>query len=359
MFNKKIILKTFLDLVKIDSPSGHEKEVAKYIIGYFKKINIPASTDGYGNVIANVSGIGNPLLLNAHMDTVEPGRGVKPIVKGDIIKTDGMTVLGADDKASIAAILEAVKYLKIHNVKHRPLEIVFTREEESTFGGVLNLNFKKLKSKLGLILDRAMPLGCITIAAPFVYLVEAKIIGRAAHAGAEPEKGISAIQIAAKAISELKLGRNSKTVTSNIGLIKGGTGVNVVPETVEITGEVRGLKIDEAQEQVDLINKAFKKYVRKFGAKLIFKSRLDCYGYNYSTQDKFIQEIAKTNKKMEIKNVFSAYGGVSDANVFVKKHIKAVVISYGALNIHTTRETIRVSELEKLTEFIVAFVRQK
>lgn len=359
MLNKKIILNTFLDLVKIDSPSGCEKEVAKYIIGYFKKINIAVRTDGCGNVIAVVSGIGNPLFLSAHMDTVEPGRGVKPIIKGDVIKTDGTTVLGADDKAGITAILEAVKYLKAHNIKHRSLEIVFTKEEETTFRGALKLNFEKLKARQGIIIDSCNPLGYILTASPYVYQIEIRVVGKSAHSGIEPEKGINAIAIVARAISQLKIGRINKSTTTNIGIVNGGSAVNAVPETVIIKAEARSHNPKEAQEQIDLINKAFKKQVRKYGAKLFFKTKLICHGFKYSSSDSLIKEISLANKKVGLKTVFHSAGSASDANIFTGKKIKVIDISNGGTNAHTIRETIKISELEKLTEFIITFVREK
>lgn len=358
MINKKALVNTFIDLVKIDSPSGEEKKVAEYILRYLKKAKIKAGSDKYGNVIARLPGIGHPLMLNAHMDTVEPGRSIKPLIKGDVIKTDGRTILGGDNKAGVAVILAAAKYLTENKIKHRPLEIVFTRQEETGLQGANNLSAKKISSRQALVLDTGGPLGTINIASPYIYFIDIKIIGRSAHSGAEPEKGISAIQIAAKAISELKIGRIDRSTTNNIGIIAGGTAVNAVPEAVTIRAEARSHYLPKAQEQVDSINKAFKKYVRKYGAKLYFRSKLECQGYSYLTGDTFIKQIAMTNKKMGFKTMYKASGGGSDANVFAGKKIKAVVISYGGMNCHTVREMQKISDLVKLTKFIVEFTKK-
>lgn len=359
MINKKEVLNTFLELVKIDSPSGHEKKITEHTIKVLKKIKINAKTDKYGNVIFRIPGTGQPLFLSAHLDTVEPGRNIKPVVKKDLIRSDGSTVLGADDKAGITAIIELLKYIKKKNIKHRTLEIIFTREEETGLVGATNLNFKDIISKEGLILDSCRSLGHITIASPFIYNIDIEVTGRAAHAGAFPEKGINAIMIASKAISEIKTGRIDRTTTNNIGVIKGGSVVNCVPEKVSIKAEARSHFLKKAQEQVDIINKAFKKYVRRYKAKLYFRSRLEVHGYAYSPRDKFIKQVSDQNKKFGFKTVYEHSGGASDANIYASKKIKALDIAYGGANAHTTRESIKLSELVSLTEYLVDFVRVK
>ena len=358
MVTRKKILKTFLDLVVIDSPSGHENKVSTYITKYLRQLRIKTVRDRYKNLIAHIPGQGDPLLLSAHMDTVDPGRGIKPIVKGDIIRTNGKTILGADDKAGIAEILEVIAILKKQKIIHRPLELVFTREEETGLKGAFNLNYKKIKAKEGLVLDSSRPPGHITIAAPFIYMMDIKVIGRAAHAGAFPEKGINAIQTASRAMAELKLGRINKSTTNNIGVIKGGTVANAVPEMVEIKAEARSHFREKALEQVDLINKEFKKSVRRSKAKLYFKSQFGCAGYNYLRSEPIIKKIVRVNKEIGINSVFEKSGGASDANVYAGKGIKAIDISIGGKNCHTTKESVKISEMQKLVKFTVLFVQK-
>lgn len=360
MINKKQITKTFLDLVKIDSPSGKEKKVATYIISYLKKLKIKAVRDKYGNVLASVLGSGEALMLNAHMDTVAPCIGIKPIVRGDVIKSDGKTILGADDKASIAAILETVKYYtKKKKMNHRPLELVFTKEEEVGCLGALKLDYRKIKSKECIVMDSCRPLGNITMSAPFIYIIEIEVKGRASHAGSFPEKGINAISIASRAIADLKIGRINKTTTCNIGLIQGGEAMNSVPERVFLKGDARSLKLENAQKQVDLINKAFKKYVRLAKGKLKFKAKLACAGFDYKRSDPMIKKIVSLNKQLKFKTNFEKSGGATDANIFAGRGIKAIDISYGGKHPHSTKETIKISELTKLTEFLIEFIFSK
>lgn len=358
MLNEKQIIKTFLDLVKIDSPSGHEKEVADFILNYCKKISLKAEEDHYGNIVIKINGEGQPILLSAHIDTVEPGRGIKPEIKNGIIKSVGNTILGADDKAGVVAILEAIKYLKNNKIKHQALEIILTREEEIGVVGALNLNFKNLKSKEGIVIDSARPLGFITMSSPFIYLIDIEIIGKASHSGAFPEKGINAIKIASQAINELKLGRIDSETTNNIGVINGGTAMNIIPDNIKLKGEVRSLNLQSAKKQVEIFKKTFKKYTQKYKAKIKFNARLVCTGYNYNKNDSFIQKIVKTNRETKIKSNYGMSCGGSDANVFVANKIKMVDISYGGTNPHTTKETIKTSELIKLTEFVINFIKK-
>lgn len=357
MISKKQMIKTFIDLVKIDSPSGQEEKVANYILNYLKKIKVKVISDKYGNIIAKIPGAGLPLMLSSHMDTVEPGRNIKPIIKKGIIATNGSTILGADDKAGIACILEAVKYLKKKKINNRSLELVFTREEEVGLKGAFNLNYKNIKAKEGLVIDSCGPLGHITISAPFIYVIHIKIKGKSAHAGFCPEKGINAIQIASKAISELKIGRINKSTTNNIGVINGGVVGNSVPDQVIIKAEARSSNLKDAQTQVDLINKAFKKYTRIYKASLFFKAKLGCNGFCYSKNDSFIKKISQLNQKMGIKTVYKKSGGGSDANAFASKKMKIIDISYGGKNAHTTREIIKINELVALNKFLIEFIK--
>jgi len=351
------IKKTFFELVRIDSPSGEETKVAQYIVKYLKQFKIKSTKDSNGNIIVKVPGQGRPLMLAAHMDTVNPGKGILPVIKNDVIRSKGDTVLGADDKAGITIILEALRYLKEKNIKHSPLELVFTREEETGLIGASKLNYKKLSAKEALVLDSDGAPGGITIAAPFLYLMDIEVTGKAAHAGAAPEKGISAIQIAGKAIAELKLGRINKSTSNNIGIIDGGNARNVVPDIVKIKAEARSHKLETAQKQVDLFNKVFKKYVRAYKGKLKFKASLEVLGYKYSRTDEFIKSIVITNKKLNIRTRFEVSGGVSEASIYTGKGIKAIDISAGYLNMHSTKESIKLAHMLKLVNFLVDFVR--
>ncbi len=355
-FNKQEIKKLFLDLVKIYSPSGKELKIADYIIKYLHKIGISAYYDGYGNILAQVSGAGKPIALVSHMDTVEPAQNVKPIIRDDLIKTDGSTILGADNKAGITEILSAIAYLRKNNIRHRSLELIFTKEEEAGLRGSLNLDFSKIKSKEVLVIDSCNPLGTIIIASPFVYVINIIIKGKAAHSGAHPERGINAISIAAKAINKLKLGRVNKSTSINIGIIHGGVAINIIPELVEIQAEVRSYTKNDAKKEIEKMKMVFKDCTKKYKALCRFKYNLVCGGYFHRKNDDLIKTITRINEKLGIKTTYKQTGSGSDANIFAMRKIKAINIAYGGKNMHTTKESIKLNEIVKMSKFLVEFL---
>ena len=357
---KSELLDLFLNLCRIDSPSGEEKSVGDYIINYLTSHKIRASHDAYGNVIAKIAGEGKPLVLSAHLDTVEPGRGVKPVVRDGVVRSDGRTVLGADDKAGLTAAIAAAQEAVGQGWRIRPLELVFTRQEETDLDGAYNLDWSQIQASEGLILDGEDAPGRITIASPYIYNVDIRVEGRAAHAGVEPEKGINALAIAADAISELKLGRIDRQTTANIGTLVAGSASNSIPGEAVMRAETRSHSQKSALAQIDVMNRAFKRAVRRRrGAKLDFKSTLACRGYRYDKKDPLIKEL---------KEAMTAHGwtveweescGASDANVWAEKGVKAVEISVGYRDAHTTGEWIKVDDIWSVFQFLAAYIQVK
>ncbi|NTW22766.1 M20/M25/M40 family metallo-hydrolase [Candidatus Falkowbacteria bacterium] len=345
----------FLSLVAIDSPAGHEQAVSDFITKKLKSFGITAKTDAYGNIIAKIPGQGAPLMLCAHMDTVEPGRGIEAKIKGDLITSLGDNILGADDKAGIAEIMAAVEYLTRNKVTHRPLEIVFTREEEIGSYGAKNLDYKSLKAKEALVLDRSGGATIIVIAAPFITDLVIDIQGKAAHAG-HPEKGIDAIKIAALAIGQARLGRIDEETTANIGVIRGGEIRNGVPERVSILAEVRSHVRSKMNKEVNSIKKIFEKEAKRGQAKISIKATVECDGYKYPLSDPLVKSLGQLWQSLGEVPSFEKVGGASDANELVKHGIKAVTIGYGGMDPHTSRESIRVSDMAKITDLLVRFV---
>ena len=357
---KSELLELFLDLCRIDSPSGEEKSVGDYIIKHLARHKIRASRDAYGNVIAKVPGEGKPLVISAHMDTVEPGRGVKPMVRNGVVRSKGPTILGADDKAGLAAAIGVAEEAVRQGWRIRPLELVFTRQEEADLDGVHHLDRNRIRAREGLILDGSDDPGRITIASPYIYNVEIKVKGRAAHAGVEPQKGINALAIAADAIRALKLGRIDRQTTANIGTLAAGTAVNSIPPEAVMRAEARSHSQKSALAQVDVMSRAFKRSVgRRRGAKLYFKSTLACRGYRYDRKDPFIKELKAAMTAHGWKVAWEESCGASDANVWAEKRIQAVEISVGYRDAHTTGEWIKVDDIWSVFQFLSAYIRVK
>lgn len=346
-----------MSLVAIDSPAGHEKIVSDFIAKEFKKIGVIAKEDAYGNLIAKIPGQGVPLMLCAHMDTVEPGRGIEAVVKGDLITSVGDNILGADDKGGITEILVAVEHLVSNKIPHRPLEIVFTREEETGSYGAKNLDYKKLKAKEGLVLDRSGNATTIVVAAPFITDITINIQGKAAHSG-HPEKGVDAIKVAARAITQARIGRIDDETTANVGIIRGGEIRNGVPERVMIHAEVRSHVKTKMTKEVKAIKEIFEKTAKLGGAKIKLTIKPECDGYKYSLNDPLVKKLGQLWNKLGTDPSFEKVGGVSDANIFVKHGIKAVTIGYGGKDPHTSKESIRVSDMAKIANFLVNFLSE-
>ncbi len=236
MADQERLVKTLIELIKIDSPSGEEDAMDEAVSSRLEALGLKVSHDSYNNVIAKLAGHGQPVMLSAHLDTVEPGRGIKPIVDGDVLRSDGSTILGGDCKAGVAIVLEALTATIDSGRGNRAVEVVFTRHEEGGLVGAHNLDFSMVSAKEGVVFDGEGPPSRITISAPSQNVVTAKIKGRAAHAGLEPEKGISALLIAAEILGQLPLGRIDEETTANIGRLEGGLKRNIIPEQAFLDG---------------------------------------------------------------------------------------------------------------------------
>lgn len=359
MINQDRLVNTFLELVQIDSPSGGEQAIAEFIAQQLRELGAETRLDALCNVIAKVPGRGagatrKPLFLNAHTDNVAPARGIKPVVGGGQIASDGSTVLGADDLAGVAAILEAVRALAEDDSKHVPLEIAITTQEEVGLVGAKGVDLADFQAKEGLVLDGHGAVGAITLATPTHNLIEVTLTGKAAHSAVAPEAGINAIKVAADAISQLKLGRIDAETTTNIGIIRGGTARNIVPEKVELVGEARSRNTRKLERATRTMKLAFEKAARQHHAQLEFRATRAYNRYQFSRSDRLVKRVAKALQRIGRKPRFESTLGGSDANIWNAKGIKCVVVSVGYEQMHTTSEYIPIQELVKAAELVEA-----
>lgn len=348
------LVQTFLDLVRIDSPSGNEEKVRDYVSESVKKLGLKPIQDSRGNLIVKIDGVDEPLLLGAHLDTVEPGRNISPRIANGIIKSDGTTILGADNKVAVAAILEVLKLLAENRTQTRPLDVVFTLAEETEFGSD-KLDYGKIEAKKGYIFDSLIPVGNIITASPFCDDLQIKIIGKSAHASM-PEKGINALRILAKAVNSIKLGKvNSKTI-ANIGIVTAGHMASTVPGEAVIRGEVRSFVQKEAKNYSDLIINKFKETASKFGAKIEAKIIESCPGYEYSANDEFIKTTKEKIKDFGLQSTLIKKWACSDANIFNNNGMQIINLGDGVVNAHTTGEYVSVKDLSQLGSLILSLV---
>jgi len=361
------LLETFLELVRIDSESGNERAVCDFIkkkIGGFASGIIEDDTglkiDGNcGNLLLHIAGncSGAPvILLNAHMDTVKPGVGIIPVIDGDVIRSSGETVLGADDKAGLAVIIELVRILKEENRRHGDLQLVITVSEEKGLLGARNLDRTLLKSDFGFSLDCAGPAGTIYNSSPSHDNLKAIILGRAAHAGMEPEKGISAIRVASLAVSRMKLGRIDFETTANIGIIHGGLAVNIIPDTAILEGEARSHNPEKLKRQLDGMSEALHSAALECGAEVDVEISHEYSSYNIDESSPPIDLMKRAALSMNITPSVKASGGGSDANIMNEYGIQIVPIGTGMRKCHTKEETLSISELEEILKWVLAAV---
>lgn len=362
--NEKRLIINFIELAKISSPSWHEHKVIEYITKKMKQIKVPVKKLKAGksfNLLIKVPGTLNkknqtPLLFAAHMDTVTPCENIKIVETKTKIATDGKTILGSDDKAGVAAIMETIYYLKENKLEHRPIEILFTCAEEVGLCGIKNFNFSNVKSKTAFVLDSDGPIGTATLQAPFHTTMKINITGKAAHAGVEPEKGISAINILSEIITKFPKGRIDKETTLNVGTISGGKANNIVAEKANMTLEIRSLNKEKLKKLETKVKNIINTTTKKYKAKSKIDSTLEYSGYQIKTNDTLIKSFENAATKIKIKPIYEASGGGSDTNIFNANKVKAINLSIGMTNVHTTKEFVLKKDLIKGTKLLVSLI---
>jgi len=357
MINRDRLVKTFCELARIDSPSGEEEEMAKEIIKRLENLGFKTKRDSYGNVIAS-DGRSDPILLSAHLDTVEPGRGIKPSIDGDRIVSDGTTILGGDCKAGISAILEALESVSEDGEEHRPVELAFTREEEIGLVGARNLDFTLINAKEAIVFDGEGPVSQITASSPTYIGFDIEITGRAAHAGVEPEKGLSAIQIAADIISRLPQGRLDENTTFNVGNIEGGTVRNAVPENTTIKGEFRSTSLESLDGLRVQIADVLKE-VRDLYPDALVDDHLhtEFETYTLTHDDPATLRTKNALVSIGLDPTMKPSGGGTDGNVFRLNGISSVVVGMADHGMHTVREFVTIPDLVDAAHLCEALLR--
>ena len=351
MINEDRLVKTFCDLVQIDSPSDEEEEMAQDLSKRLADLGFEILRDAHGNLIAREEGE-NPLLLSAHMDTVEPGRGIKPRIEGDRIVSDGTTILGGDCKAGVAAILEGLESVIEDGLPRRNIQLAFTRGEEIGLVGARNMDFSMITSNEAVVFDGNGPVNKLTASSPTYISFEVNVTGRSAHAGVEPEKGLSAIKIAAEIINELPQGRLDEETTFNVGTISGGSVRNAVPEQARFTGEFRSVNLEtldllqlQARGIFDQVRDRYKDAIIEDGFTVEFNT------YTVKPGEKMLEMARRTLDSMGLPLRLEPSGGGTDANVMRQKGIECIVVGMATNEMHTVREFVVIPDLVNAATF--------
>jgi len=348
----------FLELAALPTPSGEERAAADVVLRYLGGLGLEADEDAFGNVYARIgpTAEGTPLFFCAHLDTVPPSGELRPVVEDGLIRNAGGTILGADNKAAVVQMLEGVRRVLVESLRHAGIELLFTRQEEIGLLGAAAFDHTRLHARLGFVYDQEGSIGEVILGAPFAQGLEIAFYGRAAHAGMAPEEGRSAIQAAAKAIADLRLGRIDEETTANVGVIRGGTAGNIVPDMCAFLAEARSH--DEAklagivQEMLDACAFA----ASETECELQTESRKSYRGYRFAKSDDVVRLAADGLGRCGHEVRYGLSGGAADANVFNERGLRCLNLTHGVHDFHSPDERIAVADLEAMVDVTVALI---
>jgi tripeptide aminopeptidase len=362
------VVALFTELAAIPSPPGSEREVADRVGSYLEGLGLEVSEDdagsridsSAGNLLARLAATtqngGTPIFLCAHLDTVQPTGPLEPVLEEGVIRNAGGTILGADNKAAVAAMLEAARLILSENRPHAGIELLFTPKEEVGLKGARAFDTQRLEAGVGFVYDHAAPIGEVMLGAPHARALEVTMRGRAAHAGIAPEEGRSAIVAAARAIADFRLGRLDEETTASVGLIQGGTAKNIVPDRCTFAIDVRShdeRKLsDLVQEMLETIT--FAASLEQCEAETTVDESYR--GYRFARSDLPVRLAAEALTRAGVEPVYGLGGGGADANVFNERGLPCVNLANGMTAIHTPDEHIAVADLERMVEVTLALV---
>lgn len=367
MVNQERLVDTFLHMCRINSPARDERDVIAWARQELETMGVQVGEDVAG---ASVGGNANNLIctipatvesapkimFSAHFDTVEPNPGVVIIQEDGLIRSDGTSILGADDKAGMAPILETMRVLLENNLPHGQIQLALTICEEVGLLGAKYLDYSRIDAEMGFVLDSGPPVGSFIVHAPGLTKIDARIIGKASHAGVCPEEGVNAIAVAAEAIAGMRLGRLDFETTANIGTVEGGEAMNIVAPSVDIVAEARSRDKTKLETQVRHMTERFQSAAADHGVTAEVKATESFVGYHLTEADPVVQVAQAAARSLGMEGGFKPAGGGSDGNVFNLHGIPSLVVCTGMQKIHTHEEFCTVEDLVNTTRLTLAIV---
>lgn len=367
MIDESRVVERFMNYVRIGSETHFEGEMSRYLAQELRDLGFEVYVDRAGetvesdgnNVYCFLPGDESfeRLMFSSHMDTVTPGNHVEPVIRDGYIVAAGDTILGADDKAGIAAIVEALVTIQENNIPHRPIEAVFTVREEDGLLGAANLEYDKLKAKKAIVLDASDDVGKIVARAPGHYQMRAEIFGKRSHAGSDPEKGVSAVQAAVLGASRMKLQRIDEETTANIGTLSTVGATNVVQDHCLFEAETRSRNAEKLEAQIQDMVRCMKEACDELGARMECKVWKKYDAYDYPDDHPHVQFLAEKCRQAGVKPWITHSGGATDGNVFNAKGITTAVLSCGMEKEHTKEERIAVYNLVNIAKVVLQIMR--
>jgi tripeptide aminopeptidase len=360
------LLTLFLELAALPSPPGEERAVADVVIRYLRDLGLTVDEDdagahigaSAGNLLCRVPARseGVPIFLCAHLDTVPPTGPIEPVVEDAVVRNGAGTILGADNKAAVAVMLDATRRLLNEGRPHAGVELLFTPKEEVGLQGAYAFDPALLEARMGYVYDQAAPIGEVILGAPSAQRIHVRFHGRAAHSGMHPEEGRSAIAAAARAISDLRLGRVDEETTANVGVIEGGTAGNIVPEWCTFLAEARS---HDDRKLADLVQEMLDAFTFAAGvAECEVETDLErtYRAYRFKRDDLVVRLARTALERTGYEPRFALSGGAADANVFNERGVPCLNLANGMTNIHTPDESIAVADLGAMVEVTLALV---
>ncbi len=362
-------LDLFMELAALPSPPGEERAVADAVSRYLRDLALEVDEDDAGAAVGSTSGNllcrlephgtngnGVPLFLCAHLDTVPPAGPIEPTVEDGVVRNAAGTILGADNKAAVAVLLEAARVIVGERRPHAGIELLFTPKEEVGLLGAAAFDHTRLRASVGYVYDQAGPIGEVILGAPHAHSMRVRFHGRAAHSGMYPEEGRSAVAAAARAIADFRLGRLDEETSANVGTIEGGSAANIVPEWCSFTAEARSHDerklADTVQEMLDAI--AFAASVEECEVETEVKKSYR--GYRFRRDEQAVSLAAQALSRAGYEPTYTLSGGAADANVFNERGLSCVNLANGMAQIHTPDEHIAVADLEGMVEVTLALI---
>lgn len=366
--NTERLVETFLSLARQNTPPRQERAaslIGQQIlegIGFECRFDDAGERVGgnVGNLIAFKKGsvpTAPAVFFSAHFDTVEPTPGLEPIVDGDIIKSDGKTIVGADDKCGLAPILEAMRVLAEQNIPHGDIQLLLTICEEIGLVGAAHMNPADIRARYGYVLDAGPPVGSLVYSAPTQDIYDVHIHGRAAHAGAQPEDGVSALVVAARAIARMKLGRIDFETTANVGIMESGTATNIIPSECYLKCEARSRKQSKLDTQREHMLSILQEEAQAAGATVDIEPHTPYVGYELGMDSDVLRIGMAASERIGLEPILRVTGGGADANIFNAFGVPTTVLGCGMVNIHRHDEYCTISDMVKSVQLVVSIVQ--
>ncbi|MCJ8342247.1 MAG: M20/M25/M40 family metallo-hydrolase [Cetobacterium sp.] len=367
MVKEARLVENFLDMVKISSPSLKEREMGDYLIKVLKELGLEVMEDeageknggNCGNIIGILKAPGKKkVLFSAHMDTVLPCDKVTPVIEGRIIKSDGTSVLGGDDKGGIASIIEMLRVIKENNLDHPEIVVIFSMAEEIGLLGAKSFNIEKYNIDYGFILDSSGKPGVAIVKAPSAAKGKLIVEGKPAHAGIAPENGINALVVAAEAIGRIKLGRIDEETTSNIGTVTGGTAVNIVMPQIEMMYEARSLDGTKLRALLKETMDIFEETCKKHGAKFENTVKIGYDGFSVDENSEIANIFKKAAQNAGVVSEMKSSGGGSDTNIYNGKGVPCLNLAVGMSKVHTKEEFILIDDMVAMSKVLLEVIKE-